>query len=335
MSGDTGHHSGSQWARDIHGVWKEASREGKNRRTLYFCECPDKHKMKLCKPSGKPGIRYIRPYFAQISSGHKHTREGEIIACRSGGESMQHRAAKHMLREMVGEFQYVSKRCKACHTNVIEDGRDATIILETQSTDKRWRYDCMLIRHGIRVAALEIYHKHATAEEKVISTRSNGIAIAEFRAEDVNAMKGSTFLENLRPLSYTCQHCLLNASKSWILRCHAEDRKELQLWESVIADAYHRDYNERKRRLHDDMMWMSTRCTDEINQWRFKETTITEEYNRLWEIGQWKIRKETSGMFYYSVYHPPPYTNGIYAPYEMICVKGRTPGDTLCEIRST
>jgi hypothetical protein len=319
MSDDTVHHIGSQWARNVHCDWRHASREDIRRGTLYFCECPDKHRVKLVKPSGESGKRHFQPYFAHISSGHKHTREGEIIACRSGGESMQHRAAKHMLREMVGEFQYVSKRCKACHTNVIEDGKDATIILETQSTDKRWRYDCMLIRHGIRVAALEIYHTHATAEEKVLSTRRDGIAIAEFRAEDVNAMKGSTLLENLRPLSYTCQRCLLDASKSWIMRCHAEERKELQLWESVMADAYHRDYNERKRRLHDDMMWMSTWCTEEINQWHLIETTITDEYHRLWHAVKQKTKRGTTRVLYYSVYHPPPYTNGIYAPYEMVC----------------
>ena len=319
MSDDTEHQNRNRWAQDVHGDWKDAATEEKRRGTVYFCDCPDKHRMRLVKSSGDTDKRYFQDYFAHIHSGYKHTRDGELIPCRSGGESKEHRAAKHRLREMVGTFKYVSQRCKACRKDVIEDGRDSTITLEMRSADGRWRYDCMLIRHGKPVAALEIFHRHATAQEKLLSTRQDGIAIAEFRAEDVNAMHKGTLLENLCPLSFTCQTCLLDASEAWITRCQGEERRALQMWESQMAEAYLRDYTEKKRRRHEDMMWMATPCTSNINQWHFLDSAIAGEYHRLWEIGKWRLWEEHTGLYYYSVYHPPQYTNGGYTPYEMVC----------------
>ena len=156
------HAEGSQYARNIHGEWVCATSTQYKQGVTYFCECPDKHKMKLVKSSGDPDKRHFREYFAHITTGFKRDRHDEEITCRSGGESQEHRNAKHKLREMMGKFSYVSKKCKHCKTDTIEDCSGASIELEIQSNDKRWRYDCMLVRNGINVAALEIYHTSLT-----------------------------------------------------------------------------------------------------------------------------------------------------------------------------
>lgn len=244
------HAEGSQYARTIHGEWVCATSTRYKQGVAFFCECPDKHKVKLVKSSGDTDKRHFRDYFAHITTGFKRDRDEKTTPCRSGGESQEHRNAKHKLREMVGKFSYVSKRCTHCKTDIIEDSRGASIELEIQSNDKRWRYDCMLVRDGINIAALEIYHTHATTKEKIIATRSDGVQIAEFRAEDVNEMQDGTCLMNLCPVSFTCHECLLLLRQSWILQCYIDDQNELHNQEKMMYTFYLRIYHEKIQKLH-------------------------------------------------------------------------------------
>ena len=303
----------SLYALDTNGAWACATSTEYRRGVHYYCDCPDRHKMKLVKASGDPEKRPFRAFFAHIASGHKHSRDGDIITCRQGGESLEHRTAKHRLREMVGRFSYVSKQCRTCNNKVIEDGRGASIALEVRSSDKRWRYDCMLVRGGVKIAALEIYHTHSTSQAKIQATRKNGLRIAEFRAEDVNSMQSGARLENLCPSTYLCPRCLLEASKSWILKCYREEQSELQDWDTLMYHAYLRDFNERKLQR----LWMMTPFISAINHWSRLERTIEQAYWKL-HASRPKTTPRDPKFYYYSVYHPPPYTNGIYAPYELI-----------------
>lgn len=279
--------------------------------------------MKLVKPSGDPDKRHIRDYFAHITSGHKRDIEGNVINCRSGGESAEHRNAKHKLREMVGKFTYVTTQCTQCKTKTIEDGQNASILLELQSDDRRWRYDCMLVRDGIRIAALEIFHRHATTDEKLSATRQDGIQIAEFRAEDVNDMQDGMRLRNLSPVSFTCHGCLLKNSKAWILQCYNEERNELRNQEIQIVSAYQKEINQRQQmeeiqRLKDE----ATKRDDEIIKLSAARHKHNEETLRQRQLKCANHFEENYfSKYFHSRCHPPPYTSERYAPYELICSK--------------
>lgn len=229
---------GSKYARNQHGQWVCASDAVQDPDTSFFCDCPAMHKMKLVKPSGLPDKRSFMDYFAHVSSGHKRTSDGELVitSCCSGGESLEHKHAKHKLREMVGQFSFVVEKCRSCQLELVEDGRDAGILVEVRSDDGRWRYDCVLIRDDVKVVALEIYHRHATTQDKVLATRQDGLQIAEFRAEDVNALVPGARLVNMQIRKFLCHGCQLIAGQAFRLRCLREEQDELIRQASLVED---------------------------------------------------------------------------------------------------
>ena len=93
--------------------------------------------------------------------------------------------------------------------------------IEVVSDDKRWRYDCLLKKGTMAVAALEVFHTHLTGAEKIQSVRSSGLEIAEFRSLDVlNIPKECrTKLDNLKMQVGLCENCLLNESYQWAKHC--------------------------------------------------------------------------------------------------------------------
>lgn len=229
--------TGSRYARNQQGQWVKASDVEQDTEALFFCDCPAMHKMKLVKPSGLPEKRTFKDYFAHVSCGHKRTSDGElIISCCSGGESLEHKHAKHRLREMVGQFSFVVEKCRSCQLELVEDGRDARILVEIRSDDRKWRYDCVLVRDDVKVAALEIYHMHATTQDKVLATRQDGLHIAEFRAEDVNAMVPGTRLINLRTRRFLCHGCQLAAGHAFRLHCLRDEQDELVRQKDLVEN---------------------------------------------------------------------------------------------------
>lgn len=309
----------SLYARTTDEEWVCATEIEINRGLQYFCDCPDRHRMKLVKASGNPDKRHFRDYFAHVSTGHKRNREQDLIqTCSPGGESIEHRNAKHRLREMAGNFTYVSKRCKLCKTDVIEDCSRASITIEVQSRDKKWRYDCILVKDDIRIAALEIFHKHATTQDKILATRKDGLKIAEFRAEDVNDMQRGAHLENLCPEIFTCHGCLIKISKSWILQCYIDERNEWMKQDRLVYDAYIKSYNEGETKKINErtakqqyILQQMSSYTEERSQWLYIDKVIENEY--------WRPK-----IYFYSVFHP----SGYPAPYEMICSTRKPIGET-------
>jgi hypothetical protein len=316
--------TGSLYARDIRDEWACATETPYERGVHYYCDCPDKHRMKLVKASGNPDKRHFRDYFSHNTSGHKRDADGNAITCKSGGESDEHKNAKHKLREMVGKFTYVTKQCKKCKAETIEDGHDASIILEMQSNDMLWRYDCMLVRDNKSIAALEIFHKHATTDDKISATRLDGIQIAEFRAEDVNDMQDGMLLRNLSPVIFTCHRCLLQASKTWILQCYNEERNELRYKETQIANEYLIKYQEevcrQNRKIQQRQEEEKQRLRDEavlLNAKRHKHNEETLQRQRQLKLDSHFEANYFSKTFS-SRFCPPPNNSEHYTPYQMV-----------------
>jgi hypothetical protein len=89
------------------------------------------------------------------------------------------------LKTMAGKFSFVMSRCPECHEEIVENCGNGTVVLELRSDDKKWRYDAVYTDANGRATALEVEHSHATTDEKIQSTRSKGMRIAEFSASDV------------------------------------------------------------------------------------------------------------------------------------------------------
>jgi len=243
--------AGSRYARTPQGQWICACDVMQDTGASFYCDCPAMHKMKLVKPSGLPDKRPFMPYFAHVSSGFKRSNDGEsVVPPCSGGESLEHKLAKHKLREMVGKFSFTVEKCTNCQFELVEDGCNASILIEVRSEDKRWRYDSVMVRDGVNVIALEIFHRHATTQEKVHSTRQDGLQIAEFRAEDVNGMVSGTKLTNLQTRMILCNKCE-------IFRCFEKEQMELLRQANFIEAEMvnHAKHEEDKKRVENTKIY--------------------------------------------------------------------------------
>lgn len=229
-----------QYAFDVNGRWVNAKQTKYEKYQVFFCDCPNKHRMKLVKPSGLCGKRAFCDYFAHIGSGKKKQKTEQTMSCMNGGESLQHRLAKHKLRELVGSYYFAVFRCRQCLSETIVDSVNCSVSIEVVSKDKRWRYDCFLSCEGLPVAALEVVHMHLTSVSKAQSTRESGLEIAEFRVSDVLGMQNDsrTKLENLKVKIGRCQQCEIRESYIWVRDCFVDELFELIRQEEAIIDNY-------------------------------------------------------------------------------------------------
>ena len=171
-----------------------ATRDGQ-----YTCDCPDRHPVCLKLPSGRENVEYRTPHFSHLPKSNTE--------CRGGGESAEHKAAKHRLREMRGQYSFVMETCPECKGEMWETCSNGTVGIEVRSADGRWWYDCVYKSDGYEIA-LEVFHTHATTQEKIKATRQSGMQLAEFHADEVNAMEPGAELHNLQIVSRICgQRC--------------------------------------------------------------------------------------------------------------------------------
>jgi hypothetical protein len=233
-----------QYAHDTQGRWVNAKQTIYEKYQVYYCDCPEKHKLKLVKPSGITGKRPFCDYFAHQTIPDKRQRVNETC---SQGESLVHRLAKHKLRETVGSYFFPVFRCQCCRKETIVDSLGGSVDIEVSSSDKLWRYDCLL-KIGHLAVAMEVVHTHLTGSIKVESTRRNGIEIAEFKAENVMKMPsfGITKLENLKMKTGKCQGCLHKAAYCWLRDCFVDELNELIRQENEAFENY--TYADQKRK---------------------------------------------------------------------------------------
>ena len=222
-----------RFARDIIGNWYDAFMVKKERGVRRFCDCPDKHFVKLVLPLGL-GKRRFKPHFSHIGTKRKRCDNYEVFECRGGGESEEHRLAKHRLREMCGDFSFALVECPQCACQTMEKCCDGMIEMELVSTDRKWRYDCMYFRNGVPAVALEVVKTHFSSDAKLKHTRDNGIEIAEFRSEDIMALERGGVLENIRMRAEMCQQCKLEWAKE-MERQRVADRLRMEMEEDEIV----------------------------------------------------------------------------------------------------
>ena len=211
----------SRFALDALGRWVDAVTTKQRRGVSFTCDCPGKHKMKLVKPVGV-GTRTFRPYFSRVSN--HSTSALQILTCRGGGESADHRNAKHLLKALQGRFRFAVRRCRGCRKQTVETCERGTIEVELVSKDGLWRYDCMLCVDATPVMALEVASTHFSSTNKINSTRAHGVGLAEFRVEDVLALEETNggWLENLRVEMFVCGQCRV--------REEARERERVIIW---------------------------------------------------------------------------------------------------------
>jgi len=235
-----------QYAMDAYGKWVYAPKHEHQGIDAYYCGCPDRHRLKFVKPSGKDGKRKFKPYFGHVTAHGKRKNNSTYISCRGGGESPDHQNAKHRLRELLGQYSFVVRRCPTCMQEEREYGLGSSIEMEIRSSDRLWRYDCMLKRDGVPVMALEIAHTHFTSADKVASTRAAGVGMAEFRAREVLSLKPGGGLTNLQIVIGQCIICGAKAAQAAILQAWEAEIRCLAGLDNMIAQEMESEYQFRK-----------------------------------------------------------------------------------------
>ena len=184
-----------QYAFDANGIRVHA-RDGL-KGVPYYCDCPERHPLKLVPPSGLGGKRSFSDYFAHYGGS----------SCMSGGESMKHKLAKHKLCELAANLSFALERCKHCGWTRYFKSDGHTVQIEVQSTDKCLRYDGLLHdKHGTPVIALEVRHTHASSRDKIDSTRSS-LGFAEFMVDDVLSSTDGRLHNVEAVLHPVCDNC--------------------------------------------------------------------------------------------------------------------------------
>ena len=238
-----------RYALDAQGKWVNAQLLPFIKDAVYLCDCPLKHRLKHVKPSGKAGKRYFTDYFAHISTGSKR-KQGEIEGC-TGGESMQHRLAKQILRENINSISFVEFMCPNCKQTIEKTFRNCHVKLEMRSLDGQWRYDCMVYNeYDQRIYALEVVHTHYTGQSKVGATRLDGLPIAEFLADNVLDLNDSDIVnKHLFNLLITMKQCNSCAIKEISNSCVQFYKQEQDAWknlDNIIYNALLDEFNRRQ-----------------------------------------------------------------------------------------
>jgi len=228
-----------QYALNTDGNWTDARTTPYIRNAVYFCGCPQRHRLKHVKPKQRTH------YFAHIVSGNK--RPWEVSRCGAGGESIQHRLAKHKLRECINALSFAMTKCAGCGKQTVIHFTGCIVRLEIRSDDGKWRYDCLVYdSEGTKFFALEIAHTHFTGQDKATSTNRDGLCIAEFLAEDVMNMDASNGrLRNLLMTVEICNPCKLNHERT------IELEAEIAAWLELDAVCMNRFMLEDHNRLFD------------------------------------------------------------------------------------
>lgn len=216
---------GTRYAKDAEsGKLCVAAEEPRASGRTYVCTCPDAHRVCLRLPSGRAGVRYVTPHFAHLCV--RDEMGGKVVhGCRPGGESEEHKSAKHKLVAWQGRYRFELERCPECGKAASEDCKGGQMGIETRSDDKRWYYDVTLKRADGSTVALEVWHKHATTAEKIRSSLAQGVVVAEFRSEDIASLEPGGTLRNLQ-----CKvaHCSAQCRDSARERAAAIERREME-----------------------------------------------------------------------------------------------------------
>ena len=161
--------------------------------------------MKFVKPSGIPGKRHFRSYFAHVNDYQYHE------CAQNSGESKEHIQSKHFLRMNIESYKFKISSCPQCHESVWFSGAGHTVNLEMKSIDGKYRYDCVLMKNDTPCYILEVLHTHKTGHEKINHSRINNIPIAEFTTSDILSNPDGGILDNILKSHLFCSKCISKA----------------------------------------------------------------------------------------------------------------------------
>jgi hypothetical protein len=221
------------------GCLVDALTEVKRNGEKYWCCCPEKHPLIPKKPSGLPNKRGITPHFSHCA--------GTKCICGCG-ESEEHIAGKCAISEtfknpghVIIVIEEVCHECKKCIKYSTFDSETYIVVLEMVSKDKKWRYDAVLVRRSDRtpVQVIEVVVTHYSSQEKLESTRADGLGIAEIMAEAIfaNVKQGGT--------TWCLQHQCLKKDRKLCEECECCAR--LKQEEALKQEELRKQYEARKR----------------------------------------------------------------------------------------
>jgi hypothetical protein len=192
----------------------------------------------VLKPSGKEGRRAFSDYFAHVISGSKRKNTMSSVRC-SQGESLEHRKAKHWLREHINWLSFAIERCITCGMEKVLNFVECTVKLEINSSDKRWRYDCLVYdNEGTKFYVLEVAYTHFSSTEKIRSTRHSGLGIAEFLVEDIMALSPTNGrIKNLLCENICCETCNRRSIHDAILQHYEQEILTWLEFEDIVFDS--------------------------------------------------------------------------------------------------
>jgi len=243
-----------------------------SKKSTFVCLCPDKHAVFLRK--GMERAAHFAHYSVEEGG-------GAVVGCRGGGESEEHIEAKHRLVETQGQYKFALRTCTECYENVWEECA-GKLDIEARSMDRRWRYDVLLTRSDKTQLALEVYHTHATGEEKVESSALIGVPIAEFRAQDILDLQPGGELHNLQCVEWICGEV-----------CLAAREKKLREEQEAAMIACEHDRIAREIRVRKQEEYDRIACEKK------KQREKDEEARRVEEIESNKRRKLDKLSLYY------------------------------------
>jgi hypothetical protein len=263
-----------------------------SKKSKYVCLCPDKHAVFLRKGMERAA------HFAHFSAEGGY--EGAVVGCRRGGESEEHIEAKHRLVGMQGQYRFALKVCTECHEHLWEDcGGDGKLDIEVRSMDKRWRYDVLLTRSDRTQLALEVYHTHATSEEKSESSALMGVPIAEFRAQDILDLQPGGELDNLQCAEWVCGEGCLDRKRRREAAAGIARAKQLREEQEAARIAHENRVREQQVRKQCEEQCEARRI-EAIERNKRKQREEQEEARRVEAIESDKRRKV--GKLYYHCY---------------------------------
>jgi hypothetical protein len=282
-----------QYALNTNNQWVDARKIPFVRGVTYFCDCPFRHRLKHVKPKAR--MHYFAHITPALIGTKKRKRDNEhhpAMHCGSGGESMQHRLAKHKLREHVNSLSFVMEKCPSCTREVVMHFYDCSVQLEMRSENGRWRYDCMVYdNEGMRLYALEIAHTHFSGEAKIQDTlRAEGVMIAEFLAEDVLAWDGLVSSPRLHNLLMQRTECFQCACRSARLQEWHEDLDHWTLLENVclkqLSLEHHAriSYAQKKKHEHEHTILLM------VNAWKQEIRLWNEADEMIWSYWEIQVR---------------------------------------------
>jgi len=301
-----------QYALDTNGSWANAKLTEYKKHSQFFCGCAERHRVKLVKPSGELGKRPFSDYFAHITRSEQDAADGLAVHSCVCSESQDHFNAKHKLREMVGRYTFTTFRCISCNKRRVIYSRGSEVIIEKASTDRKWRYDCLLRRDGKDVAALEVLHSHKVTREKASSVREGGLEIAEFRAEDIlrllkDTPSNTVHLENLLVELGTCESCVAKEKSYWMRRCDRSREYDYSKCKFVGFELAAREKASRELQelqtprslIEKGMMWLRDCHLEELQELIEQEANVVVDYMNM-DVRKTKMllrKKRTSEKF--------------------------------------